>query len=71
MDSKRTEAKDHEFVTISMRPELAQRARVQAALAGVSRSAYIRRALAAYMMGNGATLAEGDGGQAVNHEPQN
>ncbi len=49
MNSEPTEAKTHEIVTVSMRPELAQRARVRAALAGVSRSALIRAALEFYM----------------------
>lgn len=49
MNGEATEAKTHEIVTVSMRPELAQRARVRAALAGLSRSAYIRKAIEYYM----------------------
>ena len=39
-------------VSVTMSPELAQRARVQAALAGMSRSAYIRNAIEYYMTKN-------------------
>lgn len=49
MNSEPTESKVHYIVTVSMSPELAQRARVQAALAGMSRSAYVRNAIEYYM----------------------
>ena len=60
MNSEPTEAKTHEIVTVSMRPELAQRARVQAALAGLSRSAYIRKAIEYYMAQDQNTLPKGE-----------
>ena len=60
MNGEATEAKTHEIVTVSMRPELAQRARVRAALAGVSRSAYIRNAIEYYMTKDQNTLPKGE-----------
>lgn len=64
MNGEATEAKTHEIVTVSMRPELAQRARVRAALAGLSRSAYIRAALELYM----GAVPETQTPPAVSHE---
>lgn len=60
MDSKKT-SNGLEIVTVSMRPELAQRARVQAALAGLSRSAYIRNAIEYYMAQDQNTLPKESG----------
>lgn len=63
MDSKKT-SNGLEVVSVTMRPELAQRARVRAALAGLSRSAYIRAALELYM----GAVPETQTPPAVTHE---
>lgn len=59
MDSKKT-SNGLEVVSVTMSPELAQRARVQAALAGMSRSAYIRNAIEYYMTKDQNTQHKGE-----------